>query len=355
MELLKEEKVVVRKLQNKNNEEGLQDKAINQFIRTNPKLRFEENSCPLKFWEEFEVSLSTELLMINAPTILRNCMKRQNVSAFFRDQVSPKQVKPGFNFQILKACFMAQYAGTYWKSTALNRLFAIGYTKGEDIKQFFDRFSSAAHQRFGFSIIRFKEYEGIPEETQNCSAIYCPKCLSETEYFKCSSPKCDFLKVQRKRPHNGSDEFGNRGNSWKMSRQEVNPRDYKNKGTVRPHNGSDEFGNRGNLCRYCKKPFYPGHLDTCEIRKKMSRQEVEPRDYKNKMPFYPGHMDKKMSRQEVDPRDYKSKGIYHKPERFGKVIDLGLPEDKIWEDEEFSMENLLPAFKSIYEEVLGFT
>ena len=71
---------------------------------------------------------------------------RSNSAAFFRDVVSVAESQVDFDLNVLKAKFMDQYAGTYWRATSHNRLFAIGYIDGEEVKAFLDRFSAAAHQ-----------------------------------------------------------------------------------------------------------------------------------------------------------------------------------------------------------------
>jgi hypothetical protein len=79
--------------------------------------------------------------------ILRHCIsKRPNSNQFFRDYVAVAQKESYFDFFKLKAYFMKKYAGTYWKSTALKRLFALGYNPSVNVKTFMDRFCAAAHQ-----------------------------------------------------------------------------------------------------------------------------------------------------------------------------------------------------------------
>ena len=293
--------------------------------------------------------------------ILKHCLQpRTNATEFFRDIVQPRVADMDFSIQTLKSLFLEQYAGTYWKATAHTRLFSIGYIEGESVKAFLDRFSAAAYQanldlastdvQLNFlkvtvlakvpdSVKRLvgtkeadsfptcaelmkelKLYNGIPDDGKGCCVIYCPKCLRAGGSFKCVNKQCLYNQgeVHQRTPQN----LGGSGASGKKPEGRRTPMET-------PRTTSTK------LCTLCNKtPWSHDHWMKCreENRDVLRKRKQENHDGGRKTP----------------------------ENRYGRVLELGSPEEKLITDDDLedayalSMANLSESFKSVSDVAMGF-
>jgi len=317
--------------------EGAEDKAVTSFVKQNGKLKFYEGVDPIVFWSDFAKALNTPLLRAHSVLLLEHCLKTRAHSEAFFTAVSHASQQVDFDLEKLKALFLQQYSGVYWKTKALNRYWNIGYVEGEEVVTFVDRFHQAGtHAGVDMSstgpesrqvketliakvpdsvkrllgaksvddfpscddLIAFlKTFQGIPADGKYCYENHCPRCLHLAR-TKCVNPACGFehslppTLAGRRREKRSSPEAP--PNSPPLKRREIPSK------VTTP-------------CKFCGVPWVTGHHKVC------SKRPIRTEE----------------------------------PRRFGQIIRLETPEE-MEASESFDLSVVEQAFRMVADETLGF-